>query len=78
MEASPDSEGHGAGYDAEKRYERPYDLSDPEFCWLTPRPFLCRRCLERDSQFVQILEFDDAGRPTRTYVCRDWQRRYLR
>jgi hypothetical protein len=60
-----------------KKYVRPYDLIDARFCHLTPRPFICKRCLGRDEQFVQILSFEADGRPVRTYACRPYKRKYL-
>lgn len=56
---------------------RPYEIYDARFCELTPRPFLCAACLKKGEQFVQILEFEDDGRPVRTYACRAWERKYL-
>jgi hypothetical protein len=60
-----------AAQPAGRRVVRPYDLYDPRFCHLTPRPFLCERCLGRGERFVQILEFATDGRPIRSYAC--WQ-----
>ncbi|MCB1316756.1 MAG: hypothetical protein KDK27_12410 [Leptospiraceae bacterium] len=57
---------------------RPYDITDPRFCWITPQPFACQRCLQDGQQFVQILEFESDGRPIRSYACRAWERPYLR
>ncbi|MCR9143098.1 MAG: hypothetical protein NXI24_12665 [bacterium] len=56
---------------------RPYDLYDPRFCYLTPRPFLCERCLKSGQQFVQRLSFEADGRPVRNYGCRPYARKYL-
>lgn len=56
---------------------RPYDLYDPRFCYLTPRPFLCERCIQAGEQFVQRIEFEADGRPVRTYACRPYRRKYL-
>jgi hypothetical protein len=57
---------------------RPYDLDDPRFCWMTPEPFICQKCLNAGQQFVQILSFDSRdGRPLRRYECRAYARPYL-
>ncbi|MEQ9365989.1 MAG: hypothetical protein RIF32_17230 [Leptospirales bacterium] len=56
---------------------RPYDLYDPRFCYLTPRPFLCETCLKSGRQFVQRVSFEDDGRPVRNYACRSYKRKYL-
>ncbi len=61
-----------------KEIIRPYDLYDPRFCWLTPRPFLCEKCLRQDRQFVQVLTFSEEGVPVRSYRCLEWNRKYLR
>lgn len=60
-----------------EKYVRPYDLIDSRFCYLTPQPFLCKKCLGREEQFVQILRFESDGRPVRTYACRPYKRKYL-
>ncbi len=57
---------------------RPYEIYDARFCELTPRPFLCGACLKKGEQFVQILKFEDDGRPVRTYACRPWEIKYLK
>lgn len=63
---------------SEREIVRPYDLYDPRFCHLTPRPFICERCLKADQQFVQRLRFDpEDGRPIRSYGCRPYAQRYL-
>lgn len=59
------------------RTVRPYELYDPRFCSLTPRPFLCEECLKQQKRFAQFLSFDRDGRPLREYGCLDWKRPYL-
>ncbi|MCB1327099.1 MAG: hypothetical protein H7A21_04035 [Spirochaetales bacterium] len=50
---------------------RPYDLRDARFCWITPAPFVCQRCLAQGRELVQVLAFEEDGRPVRHYECRD-------
>lgn len=56
---------------------RPYDIYDTRFCFLTPQPFLCEKCLSNKKQLVQILTFEADGRPVRTYECKAFQNPYL-
>lgn len=51
---------------------QPYDLIDPEYCFLTPSPFLCKRCLLNGMQIARVLRFDEEGRPYREYRCVDF------
>ncbi|MCB1169549.1 MAG: hypothetical protein KDK25_04410 [Leptospiraceae bacterium] len=54
-----------------------YEIWDARYCELTPRPFLCRKCILSDRQFVRILTFEKDGRPVRNYACRSFEEPYL-
>ncbi len=54
---------------AAKTYTQVYQVRDPRFCFLTPRPFICKRCLRAGKRFARFLSFDEDGRPTRKYGC---------
>ncbi|MCB1138990.1 MAG: hypothetical protein KDK23_09555 [Leptospiraceae bacterium] len=54
-----------------------YEIWDARYCELTPRPFLCRKCILADQQFVRILTFESDGRPVRKYACKAFDHPYL-
>lgn len=62
----------------DQRIIQPYEIYDARYCHITPRPFICERCLANGDQFVRILEFLEDGRPQRTYACLPYAEPYLR
>jgi len=61
----------------EEIIERAYEIYDARLCYLTPHQFVCEKCLKNKERFVQILRFDDEGRPERLYSCKKWKKPYL-
>ena len=55
---------------------RVYEIYEERLCFLTPRPFICKKCIKNKQRFVQILKFDYDG-PERRYECREWKRPFL-
>lgn len=47
-----------------------YEVRDPRYCWITPRPLLCRDCLRSGLRLARRIRFEPDGRPVRTYFCR--------
>ena len=54
-----------------------YEIWDARYCELTPKPFLCSRCIRSDRQFVRIIDFAGDGPPYRSYECRAFKKPYL-
>lgn len=54
-----------------------YEIWDAHYCEITPAPFLCRKCILSDRQFVRILTFEKDGRPVRNYGCQPFENPYL-
>lgn len=66
-----------ANFESKAEVIRAYEIYDPYYCMLTPRPFICKKCLLADERFVQILSMDSDGRPARRYACLPWKKKYL-
>jgi len=47
---------------------QPYDIIDPRFCYLTPQPFVCEKCLRNGQEFARFLQLKD-GILHRSYAC---------
>lgn len=54
-----------------------YEIWDARYCELTPKPFLCARCIRSDQQFVRIISLAKDASPFRQYECRPFTRPYL-
>lgn len=61
----------------EQQIEQVYEIYDPYYCFLTPRPFICRKCLNKNQRLVRITTFGKNGKPFRSYVCKPWEQKYL-
>ncbi len=61
----------------DKEYTFVYEIYDIRFCYLTPDPFLCKKCLKKDEQIARKISFDKQGRPYRENLCLPYKKKYL-
>ncbi|MCB1167984.1 MAG: hypothetical protein KDK33_17645 [Leptospiraceae bacterium] len=54
-----------------------YEIWDTQYCELTPMPFLCKKCISSNQQFVRIIEIAPNSAPMRHYECRPFEQPYL-
>jgi len=64
------------GAQEKKVYTFAYEIYDIRFCYLTPDPFLCKKCILNDMQIARIIIFKE-DEIIRINSCIPYKKKYL-